>query len=675
MQPDFTKMPILKAVLSSLRQGVAIFSPDRKLLYINPAMAEVTGGGERSVGGALSQLAQKHRLRTVGGVPLEPKDFPIERAFLGEDSFDEPYLYVSPEGRHLWLSVSCFRILDESGAVQYVATTISNISERKSREDKLEFMLESAKILSITADFRKRLTEKARLAVPSLADWCAIDILDGKKLERVVVVHSDPKKLAYLEEFQKKYPPDLSAPTSVYNVIRRQETQYIPIVTDEMIRGAAQSPEHLEAIRKLELRSVIVVPIVVRGRELGALTLAYAESGRTYSEEDVRFFEEYCAHLGNTFDNARLYDAIQKRDKAKDMFLASLSHELRNPLAPIRSALELIKIKGLPPEVIEDVTIIEHQFDHMARLLGDLLDVTRFTHAKITVNMSRMEVRRVVERALKAIDPLVRNADITLHFTYPSTALEIEADETRIEQAVTNLISNAIKFTPAGGSIWVDIEKSDDTCVFIKVRDNGAGIDERDMPNIFDMYYQGSHTRDSASTGLGIGLLLVKKIVELHGGEIRATSEGRGKGSEFVMSLPLATPAGHNNLAPRKSGDVNGMRILVVDDNIHAADSLVKLLNRVGAKAEALYSGEETLATSVDKFDVLLLDVGMPRMDGYELVRELRRRGTTLPIVALTGYGMADDREKAKKAGFSSHLTKPIGLKELTTTIESLPRG
>ncbi len=670
--PDFEKMPILKGVLSSLNQGVAVFSAERKLLYINPAMASVTGGKDGSIGGALEQLSQRHKLRTKTGEPIDPRDFPIERAFAGEETHDEPYLYISPAGRTVWLSVSCLRITDAAGNLQFVISTIADISLRKAREDHLQFILESAKILSLTADFRKRLTEKARLTVPLLADWCAIDLLHGKTTERAVIVHQKQEMLEFLNGYYKKYPPDPAAPRSIYNVIKHLTPQFIPVVTDEMIAASATSPEHLADIKKLNLKSVMIVPIISRGKGLGALTLAYAESGRVYSEDDLQFFKEYCLHLGVVIDNARLYDAIKKRDGAKDTFLASLSHELRNPLAPIKSSLEILKVKDAPPEIREELDVIEHQFDHMARLLNDLLDVTRFTHSKITLSPANVDVRRVVERALKASDALLRNADITLHFSIPSDNTFIHADETRIEQAISNLLSNAIKFTPAGGSIWVDVERLDEAAC-IRIRDNGAGIDPKDLPNIFNMYYQGASTRDHASTGLGIGLLLVQRIVNLHRGTIEARSDGPGKGSEFVIRLPLAEDnVPHQSPQARTGAAAAGKRILIVDDNIQAADSLAKLLNKVGAHADTLYSGDETLAHDLAPYDVLLLDVGMPHMDGYQLAVTLRQRGLRTPLIALTGYGMADDKKRALESGFNAHLTKPVGIQELSEAIAAL---
>ena len=536
----------------------------------------------------------------------------------------------------------------------------------KSSEDKLRFMLGSAKILSTKVDFRTWLLEKAKLTVPLLADWCAIDVLvENNGLERIAVIHQDKKMTNYLFEFEKKFPTTEKNSSDLYTVIRTGEAQFVPVVTNETIRQGARSPEHLKAMERLGLKSLMIIPICALGKTLGALSLGYAKSGRVYTRDDFEFFQEFCNDLGVVLENGRLDEEIAKRDKAKDLFLASLSHELRNPLAPIKSALELLKLRETTTDVREELEGIEHQFDHLAKLLGDLLDVTRFTQAKIEIVPHTIELRKLVERSLKASDALLRASDITLHFTYPSTHLPVWGDDTRLEQAATNLISNAVKFTPSGGSIWVDLSKEADDAV-MRIRDNGEGIDPDDLPSIFEIYYQGRHS--SNSSGLGIGLALVQKIVQLHHGSIGAKSAGRGRGSEFIVKLPITDTISFGS-EPGSSENVGRMtqRVMVVDDNMQAADSLVKLLNKLGCQAEAVYSGEELLThAKITDFDVILLDIGMPHMDGYKVIHTLRTRGIPPPpVVALTGYGLIEDKERALAAGFTAHLTKPVGIKDL----------
>ena len=551
-----------------------------------------------------------------------------------------------------------------------------NLTQKKANEaistkNKLNFMLESAKILSTKVDFRTWLLQKAKLTVPSLADWCAIDVLsEHNGLERIAIIHKDEKMTEYLFEFEKRFPTTEKNSSDLYEVIRTGKAQLVPTVTDETIRQGARSPEHLEAMEKLGLKSLMIIPIIALGKTLGALTLGYAESGRVYTQSDADFFREFCNDLGIVLDNGRLDHEIENRDKSKDLFLASLSHELRNPLAPIKSSLELLKLRVTTTDVREELNNIEHQFDHLASLLNDLLDVTRFTQSKIEIVPHTLDLRKLIERSLKASDALLRTSDITLHFTYPSSPLQILADDTRIEQAVTNLINNAAKFTPSGGAIWVDLSTEQNFAV-LKIRDNGEGIDLKDLPNIFEMYFQGHNGK--STDGLGIGLLLVKNIVELHHGTIAATSEGVGKGSEFIMRLPITEVLSFAS-EPETLGASRGKQaILVVDDNTEAADMLVKLLNALGNSAQALYSGRDALALGVgvlSSFNIIFLDIGMPDMDGYQVVRSMRDLGLQTPIVAITGYGLAEDKQKALSAGFTAHLTKPIGIKELSSTFK-----
>lgn len=661
----------IESLFNSLDEGVIIWTADRILYFANDAARQILKL-ELKPGTPLQPMSRTSvRILDTNNTPQKSDVLPVYRAFDGVDVEREDMRFIDPEGKHRWLSVSAKRILDESGQIEFVISSLRDISLRKSRENRLNFMVESAKILSLNLDFDQRLIEKAKLAVPRLADWCAIDVIRDGKLTRVAVIHEDPKRIAQLEAYDRTYPRDESTLGGVRSVIAKQEPLLVKVITDSMLRESTRSPEHYEETRELQLKSLMIIPISTNGEGVGAMSLAYAESGRTYDESDVEFFQEFCNHLSVVFDNARLFHEIETRDKSKEIFLAALSHELRNPLAPIKSSLELIKLRDTPPEVREELDIIEHQFDHMAHLLNDLLDVTRFTQDRISLSSRPIELRRLIERAQRATDSWVRGADITLHFAYPSMPIVVVADETRMEQAVSNLLSNAVKFTPAGGSIWVDLER-DGSHAIIRVRDNGAGMGPEDLPHIFDMYYQGAN-KGPVNSGLGIGLLLVQRIVQMHGGTVEAQSDGRGAGSSFTIRLPIGDKAPTDSpLSPPKSL-AHSLRILVVDDNAPAADSLVRLLNKLGAQAVAVYSGHEALGCErLAEVDLFLLDVGMPQMDGYELVAALRSSGISAPIIALTGYGLSDDKKRAYESGFSAHLTKPVGVSELNSLFENV---
>ncbi len=671
--PGLNTKSIVWSLFDSLPEGVIIWNAEKVLEYANSSARRITSLA-LDPGTALLAPTDTTRVHVVSHdrVAVELSRLPVYRAFAGENVPREEMHYVDPNGNHRWLSVSASRVLHDDGSLAFVISSMRDISIRKSRESKLEFMVESAKILQLDLNFKQRLIEKAKLTVPMLADWCLMDVLDDDgHLERAAIVHGDPERIERFRSFERTYPSSDGGPGSILSVVRSQQPLFLKSVTEEDIQRAASSDDHMRDLRALNVKSLMIIPISSHGRGVGAMTLAYSESGRTYDESDLEFFQEFCYHLSVVFDNARLFHEIETRDKSKEIFLAALSHELRNPLAPIKSSLELLKLRDMPHDIREEIDIVEHQFDHMAHLLNDLLDVTRFTQDRISLSARPVELRRLIERSVRASDGVIRKADITLHLAYPSSPISVVADETRLEQAVSNLLSNAVKFTPAGGSIWVDIERHDAQAI-IRVRDNGTGIDAADLPHIFDMYYQGS-AGTAINSGLGIGLLLVQRIVTMHGGDVTAKSAGRGAGSEFAIRLPLVESPEPEAKGVVPASPARNVRIIVADDNAPAADALVRLLNKLGARAEAVYSGYETLGCEhLHEIDLFLLDVGMPHMDGYELVAALRNRGISAPIVALTGYGLSGDKQRAHEAGFTAHLTKPVSLAELHAVFEQV---
>ncbi len=576
---------------------------------------------------------------------------------------------------HQWLEVTCIPVMDENGEFSYGILVSRELSLRKKREEKLRFLLESMKILSITMDFKDRLQRKAELAVPALADWCSIEIVTSdNKIERQALVHREPEKIQLIREYEKLYPPQPGEETVTQRVIRTGVGEFTPLVTKEMIDAVPNlKKEQREAIERLELSSIIVLPIGIPGKTLGALTLAYAESNRVYTEDDFTFFAEFAQHLYVLLDNARLYSEIRLRDESKDIFLASLSHELRNPLAPIRSSLELLRIQNKDAALDPELQVLEHQFSHMSRLLNDLLDTTRFIRGKIVVQLNPIELADVMQHVVQALRSVAEKKNVELSIVSDRDSYIVNADRTRLEQAFTNLLNNAIKFTPSGGKITVSIIAEGQNLV-LKVRDTGVGITSEEMVRIFEPYYQSERVQ-SANTGLGIGLRLVYEIVHLHNGTITVASEGKDTGSEFTITMPLmaASTATEKDAEPESFPTATTKKVIIVDDNEAAADGLVRLLKALGWDAQALYSGRDLLIhLEKEMADIVFVDIGMPEMDGYDVIEEIRARNYTLPVVALTGYGLTEDKQEALSAGFTAHLTKPIGAAELKATLEEL---
>jgi PAS domain S-box-containing protein len=379
---------------------------------------------------------------------------------------------------------------------------------------------------------------------------------------------------------------------------------------------------------------------------------------------------------------ARLNQALQDADQRKDEFLATLAHELRNPLAPMRNSLSILRMKQSDPSIVARAgEVMERQMAHMVRLIDDLMDAARISQGKIGLRRERIEVRTVLDHALEASRALVDVAQHHLRIEVPEEPLWIEADFVRMSQVVANLLNNAAKYTPAGGTITLSAAAEADTAV-IRVSDNGIGLSAEMIQSIFELFAQADDTRDRSQGGLGIGLALVRNLVELHGGTVQAESPGVGSGSTFSVRLPLATKGADasptlTSTMPEATPAQARHRVLVVDDNADSAWTLAHLLTLRGHDARVVHDGPGAISAAVDcRPDLVLLDLGLPGMNGNEVCRLLRAdremAGTT--IVALTGWGSDADKQRAREAGFDHHLVKPIEFEELEGILRNLDK-
>jgi len=371
-------------------------------------------------------------------------------------------------------------------------------------------------------------------------------------------------------------------------------------------------------------------------------------------------------------ENQKLLADLEAASRAKDEFLAMLGHELRNPLSPIVSALQLMKLRG-DSRTTREQQVIERQVNHLTRLVDDLLDVSKITRGKVELRKERVEIADVIAKAVEMASDLFEQRNHDLSLDVAKENLWVDGDPVRLAQVVANLLTNAARYTERGGKIVVSARREGGEIV-IRVKDNGSGISPDLLPRIFDLFIQGHRSSDRAEGGLGLGLALVKNLVALHGGRVVALSDGPGKGSEFVIRLPPAAEAGeaasirseHDRLPPLPNA--HGKRILIVDDNNDAADSLAELLRDVGHEVAVAYSPVAALAV-VEAFrpEVAVLDIGLPVMDGYELAARLRSNPVTANclLIALTGYGQSHDRIRSEEGGFRHHLVKPVDIVQL----------
>jgi signal transduction histidine kinase/ActR/RegA family two-component response regulator len=450
------------------------------------------------------------------------------------------------------------------------------------------------------------------------------------------------------------------------------------------------------------IHEALLVPFHVGGGQaVGTLWVLSHDESRRFDAEDVRVITslgDFAAaayqslsssdalkathaelaqtHAALLASHASLEEQIAEREQAeralreansrKDEFLAILAHELRNPLAPIRNSLEIVREANYTGKTAgQAYKVVERQVSHLVRLVDDLLDASRVTRGKIALQKEPFDLAIVVARAVESSRPFLDSRNHTLELALPETALPVEADLVRLEQVLINLLNNAAKYTPAGGHVWLIVEKEAGQAV-IRVRDTGIGIPPEMLPKVFDLFTQLDHTLARAEGGLGIGLTLVRRLVQMHGGAVEAFSEGTGRGSEIVVRLPLRGEERPAAEPEKRSGTAvcrSSRRILVVDDDEDSADSLALLLRLSGNDARAVYSGDQALAAAEeDRPEVVLLDIGLPEMDGLEVCRRLRQElGLNEELViAMTGYAQEEDKRRSREAGFDHHLVKPI---------------
>ena len=415
--------------------------------------------------------------------------------------------------------------------------------------------------------------------------------------------------------------------------------------------------------------SVPVVPEVLRARvmvfaDLHRKTAALERMNRELEERVAERTAELERDLAT---RKQLEEALLDAGRRKDEFLAVLAHELRNPLAPIRTAVELMHLRPITdPAVIHSRDVIGRQVEHLTRLVDDLLDVSRITRGKIRLEIEPLEIEAVVNRAIETNRPFFESRNQKLTVRVPDAPVVVRADMTRLAEAVGNLLNNAAKYTDEGGEILLTVELAKEGQeVAVRVKDSGMGIPPEMLPRVFELFTQVDHTLHRAQGGLGIGLALVRRLLEMHGGSVEGHSEGVGKGSEFILRLPVEAQAQVPELAadPRAGAIYPHRRILVVDDNRDAAETLAMVLRLNGGEVETAHDGRQAVEAA-ERFrpHMVLLDLGMPGMNGLEVARTIRAQpwGSTVTLVAQTGWGQEEDRRRTTEAGFDDHLTKPM---------------
>jgi len=548
---------------------------------------------------------------------------------------------------------------------------------------RLELLSAASATFSRSLDHQATLEAIAAIVVPTIADWCRVDLVDANGvLQRVLAHHADPEKSRYGMELVRRL---RASPET------RGSMQWA-VATGQSHVARFDPPAEFDSIRDRDLlafasaigmRAYYVVPLIARGRTLGAFAALQAESGRHFTPDDCSLINEIAQRAALAIDNARLfaeaeaaYREAERANRSKDEFLAMLGHELRNPLAPIVTALHLMALRD-PPEGSAERKIIERQVAHLSRLVDDLLDVSRITQGKIQLHREHADLRAVIERAIELTLPLFEKRDNPVELTLPEAPVPVSCDIVRLAQVFCNLLTNAAKFTPPDGHVRLRLTTGDEWADAV-VEDSGKGIAPALLPKIFDLFVQGEQPLDRNVGGLGLGLAIVRTLVQMHGGTVGAESRGDGQGSAFSVRLPLAREAQEPMPASMPAAGTRPLgrgRILIVDDNVDAAETLARMLESCGYEVRTASHGTAALGM-LDDFvpELAILDIGLPGMDGYELARRLRAdaRAAGLRLIALTGYGREPDRIRALASDFQEHLVKPVRPDRLLDTVSQL---
>jgi len=561
----------------------------------------------------------------------------------------------------------------------------------------VSFLNDLVVILGSALEYERMLPRVARLAVPLLGDLCAVDLLDQDgAIRRVACAHVDPTREGVAYEARARHGFKTSAPSGVPAVLRTRTSALVSEASPRDLAQAAQNPEHLELLRQLGVVSWMVIPMVARDRVLGAVTFAVTESERRYDRSDLLFAEAVVGQVAVAGDNARLYreteaarEIAEGANRAKDQFLSLLSHELRTPLNAVYGWVTMLERGSLDADQSRRaLQIIIRNVNAQVRLVDDLLDLSRVGSGRLRLNVRPVDLRTVVEDALEGIRPAADAKAIRLQPVLASPGGPVSGDPDRLQQVVWNLLSNAVKFTPTGGRVQIQLQRVD-SHVEILVSDTGEGIAADLLPHVFDRFRQGDSSSTRKHGGLGLGLTLVRSLVELHGGRVFAESSGEGLGATFVVRLPLMLanipdrpvepgPSRSTKAAAAASApSLAGVRILIVDDDPNAVELNEQILTQAGGEVQRSAGGNEALPLLRHWLpDVLVSDIEMPGVDGYSLIRRVRAlepdRGGKTPAVALSAYGRPEDRVRSLMAGFNFHVSKPVEPSELVTIVASL---
>ncbi len=694
-----TERDFTDTILDRVASLVLVQNPQGQIVRFNRACEEISGYSSEEVRG----LCPWKIFEGTEGEKVAIADF--SQFLSGTKNIQRESDWVTKDGDHRIIAWSGTAVTRSDGTLEHVISTGVDITDRKQAEkERVRFIQEQAarseaeasarrtafladvsSLLASTIDYQETLAIIPGLASPVLADLSLAWVLEPDNSGARIELSQSEADTTTVWRQLRDYQPDLSRKENpLVRVLTSGRSIVMQEVSESELQALAQNSRHLELLKQLQIKSFIMVPLQSRGRVMGVLALFATQSNRHYRPTDLLVAEDLAHRAALALDNSRLYLESQNANHAKDEFLAMVSHELRTPLNSILGWAGMLRDGKLDSTDIQrGIETIERNAKTQVQLIEDLLDVSRIVVNKLRLSIGTVEMEPVIAAAVDAVRPMAQVKGIQIESSIDRSTGPISGDPVRLQQVIWNLLSNAIKFSPQNGRVEVALRRTQ-SHIQVRVSDSGKGISSEFLPYVFERFRQAHTGMARAYGGLGLGLAIVRHLVGLHGGTVCAESAGEGKGSAFVVDLPIravhlrsAEACSEQATSLRQHQEpqpLQGVSVMVVDDEADARDMISTVIEQHGASAIRAGSAAEAFAKlEICSPAALICDIGMPEMDGLSFIRSLRarpaERGGRTPAMALTAFAMPEDRERSLQAGFELYVAKPVEPVDLVSAV------
>jgi PAS domain S-box-containing protein len=562
-----------------------------------------------------------------------------------------------------------------------------DVTERLQTERSLAFLADVSELLASSLDPVLTLQRVAELTVRSQADYCVVDLARDDGVEKVALAARDPQRPGLLDTLRNRYAPQREGNHPYTTAVNQGKVVRVNEPDESFWRNATRDKEHYAIVQELGFHAILTAPLLARGSTLGAVSLIRRRESGGFSDQEMGMAAELGRRMAISVENALFYQEAERANRAKDEFLATLSHELRTPMTSILGWARLMEVGDLDEESLhEGITAIRKSSEAQAQLIDDILDVSRITLGKLRLDVGEIDLAEIVNEAIATTEHAATVRQITIETDLEPELMLVSGDPRRLQQVVWNLLSNAVKFTPRGGRVTVRLQRIGSQAR-LAVSDTGEGIPREFLSHVFDQFRQLDSSTTRAVGGLGLGLAIVRHIVELHGGEVTADSEGEGRGATFTVTLPLKAVRENVRHAERfhreqqlpadTLPDLSHITVLVLDDEPPARRLISKVLEESGAEVRSCATVREAVEIfKREPVDLVISDIAMPDEDGFSFIRKLlqieRIMGCSVPALALTAFGRIEDRIRILEAGFDQYLMKPVDPVELANMAAEL---